>query len=123
MTDLPQGIGPEDIKELIDAPVIPFSAAEGTGVRYLEKIVKEMFFSGSIDNNEQIYLSNERHQEAVSAALDSLMNAEKGIEEGIPEDLLTIDFMEACDQLGLITGQSVGEDLIDTIFSRFCMGK
>ena len=58
-----------------------------------------------------------------SAALDSLMNAEKGIEEGIPEDLLTIDFMEACDQLGLITGQSVGEDLIDTIFSRFCMGK
>ena len=122
-SDLPQVIGPEDIKELIDAPVIPFSAAEGTGVRYLEKIVKEMFFSGSIDNNEQIYLSNERHQEAVSAALDSLMNAEKGIEEGIPEDLLTIDFMEACDQLGLITGQSVGEDLIDTIFSRFCMGK
>lgn len=82
-----------------------------------------MFFGGDISFNDEIYITNVRHKTAIADAMESLKLVLKSIEDGMPEDIFSIDLMNSYEQLGSIIGESVGEDLIDTIFSDFCMGK
>lgn len=82
-----------------------------------------MFFGGDISFNDEIYITNVRHKTAIADAMESLKLVLKSIEDGMPEDFFSIDLMNSYEQLGSIIGESVGEDLIDTIFSDFCMGK
>ena len=82
-----------------------------------------MFFSGKLSFNDQIYITNVRHKTAIQEALSSLSMVLQSIEDGMPEDFFSIDLMNAYEVLGSIIGESVGEDLINTIFSDFCMGK
>ena len=70
-----------------------------------------------------IYITNVRHKTAIQEALSSLSMVLQSIEDGMPEDFFSIDLMNAYEVLGSIIGESVGEDLINTIFSDFCMGK
>ena len=106
-----------------DIPVISVSAKEEQGIRELEETVKEMFLKGEISFNDQIYLTNIRQKNALSDALESMKKVIQSIDDGMPEDFYSIDLMDAYESLGSITGESVGEDLINEIFSKFCMGK
>ena len=106
-----------------DIPVISVSAKEEQGIRELEEKVKEMFLKGEISFNDQIYITNIRQKNALSQALESMKKVIMSIEDGMPEDFYSIDLMDAYESLGSITGEAVGEDLINEIFSKFCMGK
>ena len=106
-----------------DAPVIEISAAEETGINELSKTIKDMFIKGDISFNEEIYITSARQKNALRTALESMMKVKESIASGMPEDFYSIDLMDAYEALGSITGEAVGEDLVNEIFSRFCMGK
>ena len=113
----------EDIRKHLDKPVIPVSAKEEQGIDRLEQTVKDMFYDGSISFNDEIYITNMRQKAALKEALDSLEQVSVSIQNQMPEDFFSIDLMNAYEELGSITGESVGEDLVNEIFSKFCMGK
>ena len=106
-----------------EIPIIPISAKEEKGIEKLEKKLKEMFINGKISFNDQIYISNVRQKNALADAEKSMEKVVDSINAGMPEDFYSIDLMDAYEALGSITGESVGEDLINEIFSKFCMGK
>lgn len=106
-----------------DIPVIPFSATEKTGLDELVSALRTMFFDGKLSFNDEIVITNARHKELLKRALESLKQLTKSIDSQMPEDFYTIDLMSAYEALGEITGQEAGEDLVNEIFSRFCMGK
>ena len=103
--------------------VIYTSAIQGKGLNELENAIEELLFSGAIHNNDEIMITNMRHKEALNHALESLKLVKKSIEDDMPEDFYTIDLMEAYASLGNILGEEVGDDLVEEIFSKFCMGK
>ena len=113
----------EDIRKHLDKPVIPVSAKEEQGIDRLEQTVKDMFYDGSISFHDEIYITNMRQKAALKEALDSLEQVSVSIQNQMPEDFFSIDLMNAYEELGSITGESVGEDLVNEIFSKFCMGK
>ncbi len=82
-----------------------------------------MFYHGDISFNDEVYITNIRHKTALADALSSLKKVEESIENQMPEDFFTIDLMDAYESLGSITGETIGEDLVNEIFSKFCMGK
>ena len=104
-------------------PVISISAKEEQGIKELEETVKTMFLSGTISFNDQIFISNARQKNALENAKESMKKVVKSIDDGMPEDFYSIDLMDAYEELGSITGETAGEDLINEIFSKFCMGK
>ena len=122
-TDLKSAIDIEDLKSRINQPVIPISAKEETGITDLEEKIREMFFSGEINFNDEVYITNERHRQELLKAQESLSLVENSIESGMPEDFYSIDLTDAYESLGRILGESLGEDLVNEIFSKFCMGK
>ena len=122
-TDLESKVDMEALKERVNRPVISVSAKEETGIRELEKEIKNMFFSGEISFNDEVYITNARHKEALMEAADSLGLVKNSIEMDMPEDFFSIDLMNAYESLGRIIGEAVGEDLVNEIFSKFCMGK
>lgn len=122
-TDLSPVVDIEELKKRTGHKVIPISAVEETGVEQLEEEIKSMFFKGDISFNDQVYITNARHKEALTDALKSLELVKESIEMGMPEDFFSIDLMSAYESLGRILGESVGEDLVNEIFSKFCMGK
>ncbi|MBS5081157.1 MAG: tRNA uridine-5-carboxymethylaminomethyl(34) synthesis GTPase MnmE [Clostridiales bacterium] len=122
-TDLPMVTSEEMLKERLDKPVIPISAKENKGIDYLETTLKEMFFHGEISFNDEVYITNIRHKTALADALAALKQVRESVEMGMPEDFYSIDLMSAYEELGGIIGESVGEDLVNEIFSKFCMGK
>ena len=123
-SDLDTVISAEQIREKTgNIPVINISAKEEKGIRDLEDKVKEMFLQGEISFNDQIYITNVRQKNALIEAFESMKKVIQSIDDGMPEDFYSIDLMDAYEALGSITGESVGEDLINEIFSKFCMGK
>ncbi len=122
-SDLEVVVSEEDIRRFVDKPIIPVSAKEGLGLDDLEQTIRDMFFGGEICFNGQVYITNARQKQALVEAEKSLDMVLNGIDGGVPEDFLTIDMMDAYAQLGQIVGESVGDDLVDRIFSEFCMGK
>lgn len=122
-SDLEPVISAEDVKTRSNQPIISFSVKEGIGRQELEQRIKDMFFSGELSMDDEIYITRERHREAFSDTLESLKQVKKSIDTGMPEDFYSIDLMNAYETLGTIIGENVGEDLIDMIFKEFCMGK
>lgn len=107
----------------ISFKILSVSAKEQQGFEELKSVIQEMFFSKEIKVNDQIYITNIRHKNALCSARDSLRMVQKSIEDQMPEDFYSIDLRNAYEQLGYITGDSIGEDLVNEIFSKFCMGK
>lgn len=103
--------------------VIGISAKEETGIDLLEEEIKSLFYEGEIDFNDQVMITNVRHVKALKDAFESMSMVENSIENGMPEDFYSIDLMDAYEKLGLIVGESVEDDLVNEIFSKFCMGK
>lgn len=122
-TDLNMVITEEDLKNIVDNSVISISAKEEKGLELLENKIKEMFFHGELDFNDEVIITNIRHKTALQEAYKSLELVEESISMQMPEDFYSIDLMNAYEELGNIIGESVGEDLVNEIFSKFCTGK
>ena len=122
--DKPAVLDIELLKERIkNTTIVETSLITGKGIEKLEDIIYNMFFEGEITVSDDIMITNMRHQEALLKARNHLEDVIQGIENGIPLDLVSIDLRSALESLGLITGETVTEDLIDKIFSEFCLGK
>lgn len=122
-SDLKALVSVEEITNRTGHQVFLVSAKEETGIDRLEEKIKSLFYEGEIDFNDQVLITNMRHKEALREALESIQMVKKSIEDGMPEDFFSIDLMNAYEKLGLIVGESVEEDLVNEIFSKFCMGK
>ena len=122
-SDLASKMSADDIKKLVDKTVISVSAKESSGIDELSDTIKEMFFDGQVSFNDEIYITNIRHKKLLSDAKESLKLVMNSIDDDMPEDFYSIDLMSAYESLGLIIGESVEDDLMDEIFSKFCMGK
>ena len=122
-SDLTTVLSKDMIKSIIDKPIISISAKKEQGIGEFEKILKEMFFQGEISFNDEVYITNIRHKTAISDAYASLQKVIVSIENDMPEDFYSIDLLDAYESLGSITGETIGEDLVNEIFSKFCMGK
>ena len=121
--DLKQQVTEGELKEKTSHPVVAVSAKEEEGIELLEAQIKDMFFEGNLSFNDEIYITNMRHKAALEEAKRSLEMVENSIEMQMPEDFFSIDLMNAYEVLGSIIGESVGEDLVNEIFSKFCTGK
>ena len=122
-SDLPLKVTQQEITALLDAPMITVSAMNGAGLGELADYIRDLFFEGDISFNNQVYITNERHKEAIADALHSISLTENAVRSGLPEDLYTVDLMDAVISLGQVTGEDAGEDLVNEIFENFCMGK
>lgn len=122
-SDLALQIKEEQLAQLTDKKVISVSAKEGTGISDLEREIKFMFYHGEITFNDEICITNLRQKEAVKEAYESIGQVKKSLENHMPEDFYTIDLMNAYEQLGHVIGEAMEEDLVNEIFSKFCMGK
>ena len=106
-----------------DIRFLKISAKEKEGMEEFEDLVKEMFFAGEIQIQDEVMITSMRQKENISDAIESLHLVRKSIEMSMPEDFLTIDLMSAYESLGKIIGEEIEEDLVNEIFSKFCMGK
>ena len=97
-------------------------AADSFGIDKLEALISDMFVGGSLNPNE-VYLSNERQRDSLLKAKDALSHAEDGIRCNMPSDLLFVDLEDALSAFGEITGETVQEEIVDSVFERFCVGK
>lgn len=122
-SDLEPVTGAADVKKHLNASVISISAKESTGIETLVETIKKMFFHGEVTFNDEVYITNVRQKTALQEALDSLHLVMQSIEDGMPEDFYSIDLMSAYEALGRIIGEAVEDDLVNEIFSKFCMGK
>ena len=126
-SDLDMMITRKDVEDILPEkdmiPVIEISAKNQKGIDELEEALKEMFYKGSISFNSEIYITNVRQKTALQDAYESLRKVKESIELGMPEDFYSIDLMDAYESLGNITGETIGEELVNEIFSKFCMGK
>lgn len=130
-TDLEQVVSEADIvKKMTDVSfdggvvrIIKTSTKENTGMDVFEDTIKEMFFHGEIAVNDEIYITNQRHKEALAEAGESMRMVLNSLADHIPEDFYSIDLMSAYAALGKIIGEEVDDDLVNEIFAKFCMGK
>lgn len=111
----------KDFKE--NCVILNTSMTEDEDLKELEKTIKDMFIYGKIDRNEEVTITNIRHKEALEEAKDSLMMVKESLINEMPEDFYSIDLMNAYAALGRVIGEEIGEDLVNEIFSKFCMGK
>lgn len=103
--------------------MVKFSAKENNGLDSLVDLIRKMFFHGQISYDDEICITSSRHKEALLETLDSIKQVNDSLENGMPEDFYSIDLMNAYASLGRIIGEEVGDDLVNEIFSKFCMGK
>lgn len=122
-SDLEAVVEKGDLEIISGQKVIPVSAKEEQGIEELEQEIKRLFYHGELKLNDQVYITNVRHKEALEQAFKSLYMVKESIENGMPEDFYSIDLMNAYEQLGLIIGEAVDDDLVNEIFAKFCMGK
>lgn len=121
--DIEQVVDKMWITSKINAPVVEISAKTGEGMEKLYGIIKDMFFHGKLSMNDEVYITNLRHKQALAEAEQSLEQVLSSIDRNMPEDFLSIDLMAAYEQLGTILGESLDDDLANEIFDKFCMGK
>ena len=124
-SDLEPVLTREELRTFLEDefPVIEVSAKEEKGIRELEQQLKTMFLSGDLSFNDEMMITNMRQKSALQDAYMSLRKVQESIEDQMPEDFYSIDLMDAYEALGSITGETIGEDLVNEIFSKFCMGK
>lgn len=126
-SDLDSVVTREEVLEQLDdlevQKMISVSAKEQTGIEELENALKDLFFEGKVTFNDEVCITNLRQKANLAEARESLLKVQESLEMDMPEDFYSIDLMSAYEALGAITGESVGEDLVNEIFSKFCMGK
>lgn len=121
--DKEQRVTKEDVLNISDFPIIEISAKEEIGEKEIRDTIEKMFFDGEISFNDEVFITNARHKNLLEESISSLMLVKKSIEDGMPEDFYSIDLMGAIGALDNIIGGNLSEDLVNEIFSKFCMGK
>ncbi|NMA85741.1 MAG: GTP-binding protein, partial [Tissierellia bacterium] len=122
--DLPNEYDEEYLQELIpNKEIITTSIATGIGVDKLENSIKEMFYAGEINMESDTIVTNMRHKNQLIKARENIIDAIDGIKMDVPLDCIEVDIKNCWDNLGEITGDNIGEDILDKIFSEFCIGK
>jgi tRNA modification GTPase len=119
--DLPRAVGHFDL--MLEAPRAEISALTGEGLEDLEEAIVEVVFSGHVLASDEPLVSSPRHKDILKRALDHVVSAQGAHTQGMPADFVAIDLTSAVNALGEITGETVTEDLLETIFSEFCVGK
>ena len=104
-------------------PIIPCSFLQGKGVQQLEQTIASLFLHNELIPKQEFYLTSVRHRDALKRTKESLVLVKEGLLSKVSEEFLTVDLMNAYSSLGEIIGEEVGDDLVDEIFSKFCMGK
>ncbi len=122
-SDLGTIINEKNVSEFDNKPVITFSAKTGDGLDELENKIRNLFYEGKVKYNDELYITNARQKESLINAKNSIEEVIKSVENDMPEDFYSIDLMDAYTYLGQIIGESVEDDLVNEIFSKFCMGK
>ena len=122
-SDLFMKVTKEELEQRTGKQVFVISAKEEMGLEAFTTAVEAMFYQGLIDTKEEVFITNLRHKQALLEAKESLEKVMESLELDMPEDFYAIDLMNAYQMLGEIIGEAVDEDLIDTIFKEFCMGK
>lgn len=122
-SDLQPVLKIEEIKKITNAPIMKISAKRGDGIEEFENLIKEMFLKEKIGGNDEVFITNARQKNDIFNAYQSMIMVEESICAGVSEDFYTIDLMNAYESLGRVIGEAVEEDLVNTIFSKFCMGK
>ena len=123
-TDLEQKIDEDKILKYVDKDsIIKISALQHEGIEELHDKIEAMVYNGSIKNTSSLVITNSRHKDALLKAYESINDAINAIEQNLPYDFIEVDFKNIWDYLGYINGDTVKEDLLDTIFSNFCIGK
>jgi len=124
-SDLGEDFSMESISTYLDedTPCITISAKYRQGIDLFTKELKKMMFRGTIDETQDLYLTNARHKNMLEQAVESLKMVRTSIDDMMPEDFFTIDLMNAYESLGFVVGESLEEDLVNEIFSKFCTGK
>lgn len=126
-TDLPTIVSDNQVKALFpnkeNLKIARISANQGKGIDQLEELIEELFFHGMIKENNELVITNIRHKQALEEAHESLLLVQQSLDNHMPEDFYSIDLMNAYTALGFIIGEEVGDDLVQEIFSKFCMGK
>ena len=120
--DLGLKLNKDDLKILDAKHIIEISAKTGEGLDKLKDIIKDMFFNGEIKTDD-IYVANNRHIEALLRSKENIEYAINALKDTSAIDLASIDIRNAWRNLGEITGETIDEDIIDKIFSEFCLGK
>ena len=111
------------ITSIIDTEILEISAKESRGIDELHDLLKKMFFNNELQFNDEIYITNLRHKSLLYDTRDSLNKVLESINMNMGEDFYTIDLMAAYTSLGQIIGEELEDDLVNKIFSEFCMGK
>jgi len=119
----PAGIDPDAVRALVDGPVLMAAIIEGRGLNELEETIAGLVLGGRVTGHHTVLISNVRHQHALEQAGRYLEEARSALVSGMPLEMAVIDIRNALDSLGDITGETAGEDLLDRIFSHFCIGK
>ncbi|AVQ33970.1 tRNA uridine-5-carboxymethylaminomethyl(34) synthesis GTPase MnmE [Staphylococcus muscae] len=123
-TDLDRQLDIDEVKQMIgDKPLIETSMQTQQGIDALELQIRDLFFDGSIQNQDMTYVSNSRHISLLKQAKQAIQDAIEAAESGIPMDMVQIDLTRTWELLGEIIGESASEELIDQLFSQFCLGK
>lgn len=133
-TDLDMIVSKDEVKKIyyelfpaesegIRIPILEISAKKSQGIKEFAAVLKNMFYAGKLSFNDEIYITNIRHKKLLETAYFCLDKVNESIDAGMPEDFYSIDLLGAYEALSNITGEMIGEDLVDEIFSKFCMGK
>jgi tRNA modification GTPase len=123
-SDLPNKFNEEDLRKLLgDKPVITSSITRGVGIEELEEKIKDMFFKGEVEIQSDTMITNLRHEDQLKKALKNIENSLQDINLSVPLDCIEVDLKDCWENLGEISGDTVDEDILDKIFSEFCIGK
>lgn len=122
--DLEQRLDIDEVKAMVGKmPVIETSMLKQQGIDVLELQIRDLFFGGEVQNQDMTYVSNSRHISLLKQAKNAIQDAIDAAEMGVPMDMVQIDLTRTWEILGEIIGESASEELIDQLFSQFCLGK
>ncbi|MDM8535046.1 tRNA uridine-5-carboxymethylaminomethyl(34) synthesis GTPase MnmE, partial [Clostridiaceae bacterium HSG29] len=123
-TDLESKIDFNELNELLtDKIMLRTSITNEHGIEEVENEIAKMVYNGDIKSSENEYITNIRHISLIKKTFNSIKAAINATESEIGYDFIEVDIKDAYDYLGEITGETIGEDVIDKIFSNFCLGK
>ena len=113
----------EEALNKTNKPIIKISAKEGKGLELLYTEIKKMFELNEISNNNEVLITNERHKNQIIKADKNILEAIETVKNNMPVDIISIYINQAMEDLGEVTGENVSENIINEIFSKFCLGK
>ena len=123
-SDLPTLLDMDEVHRYVsDRQIIKISVAENTGLAELEQGIVDLVYSGQVQQKEGAFVNNLRQANLLEVAKEHLTAVIETIDNDMPPDCIVVDLRDAWEKLGEITGDTVGEDIIEQIFTNFCIGK